>query len=439
MKKIKLSLLGFVIATTMVFSMDIYMVSAESDTNLCGLETTDEVYTIFDVYVSSSFITENTIIFTVVNEGFATIKDWSISFEANYDIVSSEDAEILDNSNVKTIAPANAISLAAGETYEFELTVDGNIEIDTDTEYRVYGVFDEDSLKQCDEEYVDSLLTTADFVEYDCQTGEEHLVKVNPDDVELLDAMSSEANISTESENDSNIDTFDTRSVIGTDNRTRVTAVKTNPYYRIGFLYITDASGNHKIGTGFLISKNYMLTAAHCVYMSGKPVKSITAYFGANGNEYGVSANSSIIGWCSSYESTKSIANDWGYIKLDSDVGNTCGWFGIGYTTDTNLKSASFTICGYPGDKNSYNSASKMHGQYVQMWKDTGKLSDIYTGYITYKMDTYGGQSGSPVYNATSQIVYGIHHGEATSGVSNGASRITKSIFTHLKNIGACS
>lgn len=60
-------------------------------------------------------------------------------------------------------------------------------------------------------------------------------------------------------------------------------------------------------------------------------------------------------------------------------------------------------------------------------------------GYITYKMDTYGGQSGSAVYNSSTQTVYGIHHGEAVSGSTNGAARITKGIFTHLKDIGACN
>lgn len=442
-RKIISSLLALTLVCTTVFSTNINIVSATANAatnaDIYAPTATDEVYTIFDAYVSAELSAEDTICFTVSNEGFATIKDWSISFEADYDIVASDGVKILDNSEVKTIAPVDAVSLAAGDVYEFELTVEDNTTIDTDVEYRVYGVFDEASLNQCDEEYVDSLLTSSDFVEYDCKTGEERLVTVNPDDVEALDETSSQASSVAGLVNKTEPGVADTQSIIGTDNRTRVTAVKTDPYYRIGFLYITDASGGNYVGTGFLISKNYMLTAAHCVYMSGKPVKSVTAYFGANDNSYGVSASSSVVGWCTSYESTKSIANDWGYIKLGSNAGSTCGWFGIGYTTDANLKSASFTICGYPGDKATYNKDSKMHGQNVQMWKDSGKLTNIYTGYITYKMDTYGGQSGSPVYNSSSQIVYGIHHGEAVSGSTNGAARITKGIFTHLKDIGACS
>lgn len=438
-RKIISSLLALTLVCTTVFSTNINTVSAATDADIYAPTATDEVYTIFDANVSANLSAEDTISFIISNEGFATIKEWSISYEADYDIVASDGVKVLDNSDVKTIAPVDAVSLAAGDVYEFELTVEDNTTIDTDAEYRVYGVFDEASLNQCDEEYVDSLLTSSDFVEYDCKTGEERLVTVNPDDVEALDETSSQASSVAGLVNKTEPGIADTQSIIGTDNRTRVTAVKTDPYYRIGFLYITDADGDNHLGTGFLISKNYMLTAAHCVYMSGKPVKSIMAYFGANGNSYSVTASGNVYGWCSSYPSSKSIANDWGYIKLGTNPGSTCGWFSIGYTTDTNLESANFIICGYPGDKITYNKDSIMHGKNVQMWKASGKLTNIYTGYITYKMDTYGGQSGSPVYNSSTEIVYGIHHGEAVSGSTNGAARITKGIFTHLKDIGACS
>ncbi len=399
---------------------------------------TDEVYTIFDAVVSAKRSAEDTISFVVSNEGFATIKEWSINFEADYNIVASDGIEVLDNSDVKTIVPMSTVSLAAGDVYEFELTVASDTEIDTNVEYRVYGVYDEASLSQCDEEYIDSLLTSSDFVEYDCKTGEERLATVDREDVEGLDNVSSQASSVTGSVYETGLGGVDTYAIIGSDNRKRVTAVKKDPYYRIAFLYIIDAKGNAYAGTGFLISKNYMLTAAHNVHMSGKPVKSVTAYFGANGNKYGVKAYSSVVGWCSSYPSNQSIANDWGYIKLSSNAGNTCGWFGIGYTTNANLEAAKFTICGYPRDKATYNKASKMHGQNVQMWRHSGKLTKVQTGSLKYKMDTEIGQSGSPIYNSSTKIVYGIHHGDSVLGSTNSGARITKGIFRHLIDIGAC-
>ena len=78
-----------------------------------------------------------------------------------------------------------------------------------------------------------------------------------------------------------------------------------------------------------------------------------------------------------------------------------------------------------------------MQGDNVQMWKDSGKLTEVYTGHITYKMDAYKGQSGSPVYNSSTKVVYGSHSGKMRFASNNGASRITKGIYTHLKDIGA--
>ncbi len=136
---------------------------------------------------------------------------------------------------------------------------------------------------------------------------------------------------------------------------------------------------------------------------------------------------------CSSYPSNQSIANDWGYIKLSSNAGNTCGWFGIGYTTKANLEAAKFTVCGYPGDKVTYNKDSKMHGQNVQMWRHSGKLTKVQTGSLKYKIDTEIGQSGYPIYDSSTKIVYGIHHGDSVLGSTNSGARITKGILYILK------
>lgn len=250
-RKIISNLLALTLVCATVFSTNINTVSAATSADVYSPTATDEVYTIFDAYVSAELITEDTISFTVSNEGFATIKEWSISFEADYDIVASDGVNVLDNSDVKTIAPVDAVSLAAGDVYEFVLTVTDNTTIDTDVEYRVYGIFDEASLNQCDEEYIDSLLTSSDFVEYDCKTGEERLVTVDPEKVAALDETSSQTSSATGLVNKIKPSVADVQAIIGTDNRTRVTSVTTNPYYKIGFLYITDAKGKTHRGTVF--------------------------------------------------------------------------------------------------------------------------------------------------------------------------------------------
>ena len=69
-----------------------------TSTDIYAPTATNEVYTIIDAVVSAERSAEDTISFTLSNEGFATIKEWSISFEADYNIVASERVEVLDNS-----------------------------------------------------------------------------------------------------------------------------------------------------------------------------------------------------------------------------------------------------------------------------------------------------------------------------------------------------
>lgn len=65
-----------------------------------------------------------------------------------------------------------------------------------------------------------------------------------------------------------------------------------------------------------MISKNYMLTAAHCLYniKQGSAAKSIKAYFGRNGKSYSYVYNSSKLYFQSTVPSGVTLENDWGVI-----------------------------------------------------------------------------------------------------------------------------
>lgn len=62
--------------------------------------------------------------------------------------------------------------------------------------------------------------------------------------------------------------------------------------------------------------------------------------------------------------------------------------------------------------------------------------ADVSLDYDISEMDLNAVTSAD---NSSTRVVYGIHHGVAVSASTNGAARITKGIFTHLKDIGACS
>ena len=185
-----------------------------------------------------------------------------------------------------------------------------------------------------------------------------------------------------------------------------------------------------------MISEQYMLTAAHCVYNRklGSSAKSITAYFGATGSKYAKSVTASQVSWCSSYPSTNSVKNDWGCIKLSTKPNR--GYFSIGYTSDSTLQANTLTVCGYPNDKSVSSSSAPINGKKRYMYKMSGKLSKTTPNTVYYKFDTYHGQSGSPVYNG-SYIVYAIHN---TGGDSyNRGRRLTSTLVNAFVNNGWCS
>lgn len=212
------------------------------------------------------------------------------------------------------------------------------------------------------------------------------------------------------------------RSVIGTDDRTQISNTTVHPYYGIAYLSITMEDGKTYRGTGFMISPNTMLTAGHCLKEKTTKAKSIEVYPGRNGNSKPVS------GFVTKYyvdtKYTGSEAEwDYGIMVLNSNIGNTTGWFGLHGTTGSSLGTSSVRVTGYPADKSGYN-----------MWTCAGTVSNITTNRFMHTADTYGGESGSPTYFYNGNYGYqavGIHtHG------GNYSRRVTNSLVTWLKDNG---
>ena len=119
---------------------------------------------------------------------------------------------------------------------------------------------------------------------------------------------------------------------------------------------------------------------------------------------------------------------DYAAIKLNCTAGNTVGWYGF-YWTSASLAGTWSTIQGYPADKSSGT-----------QWKMSGSIATSGTYRISYTIDTYGGQSGSPVWTYRNNTCTGA----GTTGVcamaihtlggssSNSATRITQTAFNNL-------
>ncbi|MGN9863547.1 trypsin-like serine peptidase [Bacillus swezeyi] len=220
---------------------------------------------------------------------------------------------------------------------------------------------------------------------------------------------------------------YNLESVIGSDDRARVTNTTAYPYRAI--VHISSSIGSC---TGWLIGPKTVATAGHCIYdtSSGSYAGTATVSPGRNGSSSPYGSVKSTRYFIPSGWRSGNTNYDYGAIELSEPIGNTVGYFGYSYTTSS-LVGTSVTVSGYPGDKPSGT-----------QWQHSGSIAVSETYKLQYAMDTYGGQSGSPVFeqsssrtNCSGPCSLAVH----TNGVYGGSSynrgtRITKEVFDNLTN-----
>jgi V8-like Glu-specific endopeptidase len=215
--------------------------------------------------------------------------------------------------------------------------------------------------------------------------------------------------------------------IIGADNRVRVFATTSYPWRAICSLKITAKDNSNWIGTGWLVGPRTVITAGHCVYMHdhGGWAKSIEVIPGLNDASRpfnsGKSSNlRSVTGWTNS----KNRDFDYGAIILPANFrpGDVTGYFGFGVKNDTYLMSSVLNLSGYPGDKGGN-----------QQWFMPLKPKALTSRVIKYNIDTFGGQSGAPVWVKVGNVrtCVGIHTNGAASG--NSATRIVTAVFNNIQ------
>lgn len=152
------------------------------------------------------------------------------------------------------------------------------------------------------------------------------------------------------------------RSIIGNDDREVVTNTTRVPYRYIGRLNITCKNGEEYTGTGFLVGKNTILTAAHCVYIKGNTISKVMFYPAQNGKELPFNGyKATEIHVPQQYKDAINNNNynkqqqfDYAVLKLSGNIGTTLGYFALGgYNTvynENTLINTQATIAGYPGE-----------------------------------------------------------------------------------------
>ena len=388
------------------------------------------------------FNNECTLEFVIGNTGLYTVYDWSIVYEADFDIISANNIEVVMDDDVKQLKCTEYDNrIDGGSAKKFTLVISEGSNYEIPKYFRVYGAYLKETLN---DEIRKDLTISFDGISYDTATGKMVLMPYDkpyysehrlfePDSDNSSSYNPIEDSIIPDSENNFLYDATGYAIIGDTDSRTKVSNVTTNPYNHIALLLVRYSDDAVAYGTGFMVSEKHMLTAAHVICSSEHGVaKRIVAYFGLNGvtylHQYMVSSwylNSSYIG-------TRSVNDDWGVIHFENAAGNNTGWFSIGYTSDSELNKMSVTITGYPGDKCTSNS-NGIGNRAWYMYKDTSSTRDVYSKYFTYTADTNHGQSGSPVYKSN-YVAYGIHSGY--NNKDNQCKRIDKDLFEFLLSNG---
>jgi glutamyl endopeptidase len=217
--------------------------------------------------------------------------------------------------------------------------------------------------------------------------------------------------------------------VIGNDDRVRLAdpLAQTNPWRQICSLRIRATTGVSYVGTGWFIGQRVVATAGHCVFLQkeGGWADAIEVIPGKSGNAepYGrLTARrfASVDGWVT--DSARDF--DYGVIFLDDPaVGTRVGNFEVEAAPDSDVARATARVSGYPADLD--------HAQYQYYHERV--LQGVTPTRLLYDIDTFGGQSGSPIWlqaEGSPAMVIGIH---TTGGLtSNSGTRISEPVLDNL-------
>lgn len=194
------------------------------------------------------------------------------------------------------------------------------------------------------------------------------------------------------------------------------------------------ADGGLAKGSGYLVGSNLLLTCAHCVF-SDKTFNNFysnwTCYPAYDNGPY---SDGLFTGWDTVYYSSdygsssesESNENDWALCVLQSDLGNSQGWFGCrSYGSNSSLDDAAITTIGYPDNEN-------FSGKY--QYYTLGNISNVHSKWFDTDTINRQGMSGGPVALQSDNYAVGIIKGYYEDS-STYAVRITSDIVDLINSL----
>lgn len=218
-----------------------------------------------------------------------------------------------------------------------------------------------------------------------------------------------------------------TDSIIGADNRVRITPTTAYPWRAVAHLRISWPNGQTGGCSGAFVGPHTVLTAGHCLYQSGKGgwALNVVVTPGKDGatNPYGTvtvgrAGMRSVTGWTNG----ENWRYDYGALVLPTNLGNTVGWFGLAVIGNPNGVIAN--LSGYPGDKT-----------YGTQWYASGTVTGHDDTTVRYTTDMASGHSGSGVYRLLNgqRHIFGVntYHDSRNPAVENFGRRINQAAFNN--------
>lgn len=181
-------------------------------------------------------------------------------------------------------------------------------------------------------------------------------------------------------------------SIVGADDRQRVLDTELTPWRMVCALRMRSPTGAVATGTGWLAGPRTIITAGHHVFhrgFHGGWAESIEVCAGRNRSDLPFSC----------FKATRFAAIDrWvehadpdfdiGCIQLDRPLGELVGWFGVASLTPSELETTLVNIAGYPADR----------GDGTEQYFHANRVLHVGDRRIFYDVDTFGAQSGAPVW-----------------------------------------
>lgn len=206
------------------------------------------------------------------------------------------------------------------------------------------------------------------------------------------------------------VDKEDTELIVSRpDGRTKVFDPFAYPWSVFGYMEM-DYGSKVYLGSGVMMNPSYVLTAGHCLYSieDGVP-ESITFYPGRNGKAYKWQTMAKSIVVHPAWHKSEEEDSDIGLLRLEkSNIGQETGWVELANAEDEYLYTTDVQVTGYPYDKHQENKEPFMYTM-------AGPIATVKKNKFYYKINTFGGQSGSGVVSkfdekTTSPLTcFGVH------------------------------